>query len=182
MTMGAPETSGREESKRSGFRLVLYALLALGGLFVLTCGGLLVFAARHPAVQQFAETMAESQSAPGTEQLRDAGCAMAQVFDFKSALAPFSSSDDQENSEATGLKDLTVVQCMPAESNPNGLGCDEVATIYSSAVADPPNRFLVQMVAQSPSQVDCQVVYGADGTAIAPLDQYHAAAMAGPDI
>ena len=40
---------------------------------MLTCGGLLFFAARNPAIRQFVETMAGSQSAPGTEQLRDAG-------------------------------------------------------------------------------------------------------------
>ncbi len=103
MTMGGPEISGRRESDRSGLRVFLYVLLALGGLGVLTCGGLLFFAARNPAVQQFVETMAGSQSAPGTQQLRDAGCAVAQVFDFGSALALLSELDAAEMGEADAL-------------------------------------------------------------------------------
>ena len=67
---------------------------------------------------------------------------------------------------------MTLVQCVVSKSNPGGLGCDEVAGIYSSAVPEPPDRFLVQVTLQFSSQTPCQVVYGADGTPIAPLDQY----------
>ena len=178
MVTGGPEISGRREPDRSGFRIFLYVLLALGGLGVLTCGGLLFFAARNPAIRQFVETMAGSQSAPGTEQLRDAGCAVAQVFDFKSALELISEFDDREMSEAEALMDLTMVQCVLPKSDSSGLGCDEVAKIYSSAVPEPPDRFIVQVMVQVSSQVPCQVVYSADGTPIAPLDQYDSDASA----
>jgi len=177
MTMGGPEISGRRESDRSGLRIFLYVLLALGGLGVLTCGGLLFFAARNPAVRQFVETMAESQSAPGTQQLRDAGCAVAQVFDFGSALELLAELDPAKTGEADVLTDMTMVQCVLSKSDSSGLGCDEVAKIYSSAVPDPPDRFFVQVMVQFSSQVDCRVVYSADGTPIAPLDQYRPDAM-----
>ena len=49
MTMGGPEISGRGESQRSGLRIFLYVLLALGGLGVLTCGGLLFCVAADQA-------------------------------------------------------------------------------------------------------------------------------------
>jgi hypothetical protein len=178
MTMGGPEISGRRESDRSGLRVFLYVLLALGGLGVLTCGGLLFFAARNPAIQEFVETMAGSQSAPGTQQLRDAGCAIAQVFDFGSALALLSELDAAKMGEADALMNMTMVQCVLSKSDSSGLGCDEVAKIYSSAVPDPPDRFFVQVMVQFSSQVDCRVVYSADGTPIAPLDQYVPDAMA----
>ena len=178
MTMGGPEISGGRESNRSGLRVFLYVLLALGGLGVLTCGGLLFFAARNPAVQEFVETMAGSQSAPGTQQLRDAGCAIAQVFDFGSALALLSELDAAKMGEADALLNMTMVQCVLSKADASGLGCDEVAKIYSSAVPDPPDPFLVQVMVQYSSQVDCRVVYGADGTPIAPLDQYDPDAMA----
>jgi hypothetical protein len=181
MTMGGPEISGRRESGRSGLRVLLYVLLALGGVGVLTCGGLLFFAARNPAVRQFVETIAGSQSAPGTEQLRDAGCAIAQVFDFGSALELLSELDAAERSEADALTDMTMVQCVLSKSDSGGLDCDEVARIYSSAVPDPPDRFFVQVMVQFSSQVVCRVVYSADGTPIAPLDEYDPDAMSGPE-
>ncbi len=172
MTTGGPEISGRRESERSGFRIFLYVLLALGGLAVLTCGGLVFFAARNPAIRGLVETMAGSQSAPGTQQLRDAGCSVAQVFDFGSAMELLSELGDEEIDEAAALMDLTLVQCVVLKSDPGGLDCDEVAKVYSSAVPDPPDRFLVQVTSQFSSQTQCQVVYGADGAPIAPLDQY----------
>ena len=178
MTMGGPEIPKIGEPERSGLRIFLYVLLALGGLGVLTCGGLLFFAARNPAVQQFVETMAGSQSAPGTQQLRDAGCTVAQVIDLGSAMALFSQLDPAKTGEADVLRDMTMVQCVLSRSDSSGLGCDEVAKIYSSAVPDPPDRFLVQVMVQFSSQVDCRVVYGADGWPIAPLDQYDPDSMA----
>ena len=178
MTMGGPEISGGRESNRSGLRVFLYVLLALGGLGALTCGGLLFFAARNPAVQGFVETMAGSQSAPGTQQLRDAGCDVAQVIDLGSAMELFSKLDAAELGEADALMDMTMVQCVLPRSDNSGLGCDEVARIYSAAVPDPPDRFLVQVILQFSSRVDCRVVYSADGTPIAPLDQYDPDAMA----
>ena len=181
MTMEGPGIPGRRESDRSGLRVLLYVLLALGSLGVLTCAGLLFLAARNPAVQQFVETMAGSHSAPGTEQLRDAGCAVAQVIELGSVMALLPEFDEQEVREATALMDLTMVQCVLSKSDSGELGCDEVAKIYSSAVPDPPDRFLVQVAVQFSSQGDCQVVYSADGTPIAPLDQYHPEAMAEPE-
>ena len=178
MMTGGPEIPKIGEPKRSGLRIFLYVLLAMGVLGVLTCGGLLFFAARNPAVQQFVETMAGSQSAPGTQQLRDAGCALAQVFDFGSALELLAELDPAKTGEADVLMDMTMVQCVLSKSDSSGLGCDEVAKIYSSAVPDPPDRFFVQVMVQFSSQVDCRVVYSADGTPIAPLDQYHPDAMA----
>jgi hypothetical protein len=56
-----------------------------------------------------------------------------------------------------------------------------VARIYSSAVPDPPDRFFVQVMVQFSSQVVCRVVYSADGTPIAPLDEYDPDAMSGPE-
>ena len=177
MTMEGPEISGRRESGRGGLRVLLYVLLALGGLGVLTCGGLLFFAARNPAVRQFVETIAGSQSAPGTEQLRDAGCAIAQVFDLGSALELLSELDAAGRGEADALTDMTMVQCVLSRSDSSGLDCDEVARIYSSAVPDPPDRFLVQVMVQLSSRVVCRVVYSSDGTPIAPLDEYDPDAM-----
>jgi hypothetical protein len=173
MTTGGPEISGRRESGRSGLRVFLYVLLALGGLGVLTCGGLLFFAARNPAVRQFVETMTGSQSAPGTQQLRDAGCALAQVFDFGDALDLLPKTDSPERDKVKTLMEMTMVQCVLPKSDSSGLGCDDVAKIYSSAVPDPPDRFFVQVIVQFSSQVRCGMVYSADGTAIAPLEEYH---------
>ena len=178
MMTGGPEIPKIGEPERSGLRVFLYVLLALGGLGVLTCGGLLFFAARNPAVQQFVETMAGSQSAPGTQQLRDAGCAVAQVIDLGSAMELFSQRDAPELGETDALMEMTMVQCVLPRSDTSGLGCDEVAKIYSSAVPDPPDRFFVQVMVQLSSRVDCRVVYSADGTPIAPLDQYPPEAMA----
>ena len=177
MTMGGPEISGRRGSGRSGLRVLLYVLLALGGLGVLTCGGLLFFAARNPAVRQFVEMVAGSQSAPGTQQLRDAGCNLAQVFDVGSAMELISELDAAESDEADALTDMTMVQCVLSETDSSGLDCDEVARIYSSAVLDPPDRFFVQVIAQFSSQAVCRVVYSADGTPIAPLEEYDPEAM-----
>lgn len=173
MTMGGPEISGRSESQRSGLRVFLYVLLALGCLGVLTCGGLLFVAARNPLVQELVEAVASSQSAPGTQELRDAGCSTAQVFDLGSAAELFSEFGDAQMGDAEVLHGLTLVQCVLPAPNASSIGCAEVAEIFRAAVHDPPERFLVQVTAQFSSESRCQVVYGADGQEIAPLDQYH---------
>ena len=80
MTTGGPEIPGRIEPERSGLRVFLYVLLALGGLGVITCAGIVFFAARNPAVREFVSAVAGAQSAPGTEQLRDAGCSGSPRF------------------------------------------------------------------------------------------------------
>ena len=177
MTTGGAEISGRRESGRSGLRVLLYVLLAVGGLGVLTCGGLLFFAASNPAVRQFVEMIAGSQSAPGTQQLRDAGCSLAQVFDVGSAVELLSELDATKSDEADALTNMTMVQCVLPKSDSSGLDCDEVARIYSSAVPDPPERFFVQLILQFSSQAVCRVAYSADGTPIAPLDEYDPDAM-----
>ncbi len=182
MTMGGPEISGRRESQRSGLRVFLYVLLALGCLGVFTCGGLLFFAARNPLVQEFVETVASSQSAPGTQELRDAGCSTAQVFDLGSAVALLSEFGNAEMEDAEALHGLTLVQCVLAAPNASPIGCDEVAEVFRTAVPDPPERFLAQVTAQFSSEPRCQVVYGADGQEIAPLEQYAPDAGSGPEL
>jgi hypothetical protein len=157
-------------------------LLALGGLGVLTCGGLLFFAARNPAVQQFVETVASSQSAPGTQELRDAGCSVAQVFDLGSTVALFSELQGAESGGVEALRDLTLVQCVIADAEASRLGCDEVAKIYGAAVPELPDRFLVQVATQLASDARCRVVYGADGQPIAPLDRYLSEPGSGPEL
>lgn len=181
MTPEGPGIPGAGRSERSGLRIVLYVLLALGCLGVLTCGGLLFFAARHPAVQQFVETVAGAQSAPGTRELRDAGCSVAQVFDLGSAAALFSELGTAEPGDAEALRGLTLVQCVLAAPDASALGCDEVAEVFRSAVPDPPERFLVQVTARFSAETRCQVVYGADGREIAPLDRYDPGAESGPE-
>jgi hypothetical protein len=84
----------------------------------------------------------------------------------------FSEFDDGQMSEVEELMDLTIVHCALSKSDSGVLGCDEVAKIYSAAVPEPPERFLVQVTPQGSSQAPCQVVYSADGTPIAPLDDY----------
>jgi hypothetical protein len=180
MTTGEPEIPERIEPERSGLRVFLYVLLALGGLGVLTCAGLAFFLVGNPAVRELAGTIAGAQSAPGTQQLRDAGCNVAQVFDLGSAMAVLSEFSEEIAQYPEAL-DMTLVQCVVSKANSGGLGCDEVAGIYSSAVPEPPDRFLVQVTFQFSSQSPCQVVYGADGTPIAPLDQYDPEAMEGAE-
>jgi hypothetical protein len=178
MTTEGPEIPGRIEPERSGLRVFLYILLALGGLGVLTCAGIAFFVARNPAVRELVSTMAGAQSAPGTEQLRDAGCTVAQVFDLGGAMAILSELDEQFGQAPEAL-DMTMVQCIVPKTNPGGLDCDAVARVYSSAIAEPRKRFVTQVVAQGSDQPPCQIVYSGDGTPIAPLEQYDPEAMSG---
>jgi hypothetical protein len=178
MEIRGPGIPEQRDPGPSGFKILLYVLLGLGVLGVLTCGSLFYLGWRDPAVRQFVETMVGSQSAPGTEQLREAGCVVAQVFDFASALAIFSQFDVGESSQAEAVRDLTMVQCVLSSANEDALGCDEVARIYASAVEDPPERFLVQVLVQRSTAFPCRMVYAADATPIAPLDDYLAEAPA----
>jgi len=172
MEIRGPGIPEQREAGPSGFKVLLYVLLGVGVLGVLTCGSLLYLGWRDPAVRQFVETMAGAQSAPGTEQLREAGCAIAQVFEFASALEVFSQFDLGKSNEAEALKDLEMVQCVVSSANADTLGCDEVAAIYASAVEEPPERFLVQVLVQASTEDPCRIVYAADATPIGPLDEY----------
>jgi hypothetical protein len=178
MTTEGPEIPGRIEPERSGLRVFLYILLALGALGVLTCAGIAFFVARNPAMRELVDTVAGAQSAPGTEQLREAGCMIAQVFDLSSAMAILSEFDEELGQASEGM-DMTMVQCIVPKSNPSGLDCDAVARAYSAAVQEPPNRFVTQVMVQGSDQPPCQIVYSADSTPIAPLDEYDPEAMPG---
>lgn len=177
MVMGGPETGGgtgvppdwngaRPKARRSGFRTLLYVLVAVGGVLVLTCAGVLVFV---PEIRQTFSAAMASQSAPGTDELRAAGCAQAGVMDLGAALGAIVEEQRAETGEPPEIPTL-YVSCQKQEEAE--LDCDRVAAVYVGAVGQASARFVAQVndTGFAPELL-CQAVYDTDGTRLGTIEE-----------
>ena len=166
--------------KRSGCMVALYVLFGVG-LFVIVGGGIATWLFLQTeqgqkvieVVKQGAEWMTEASQAPGTAELRDAGCEMALVsemskaFDLFMTLVPDeeAKSEALEQMEAAGdLHERLLVMCTLPRIGLADLDCGRFARTYSEAVPTAPESFLLVVIRQGDDAPSCQGIYSTDGT------------------
>ena len=158
-----------QKPKRSGFRTLLYVLVGIGGLLVLTCGGLILYASQNPAIRETISAAMEAQSAEGTEELRAAGCSQAAVMDIGAAMDALIEEAGEGAPGEIGIPKLFVT-CQ--RSSDAAIDCDEVARVYLGSVGAREERFVAQVNGGGLSaDLLCQVVYEGDGTRIGSLEE-----------
>jgi hypothetical protein len=180
---GPPAPHDQPPKRRSGCLLALYLLFGIG-LFFLLAGGIAGYLfLKTEQGQQILETVkggaqwiTVAAQAPGTDELREAGCEAAMVSDAGSALDVFMTlvpdADQQaeirERVEAEAgdepLEDLTIVICTLPRLGDAGPGCDELARTYAAAVDDPPASFYVLLIRQGQQGASCQGIYSPAGS------------------
>ena len=155
-----------------GFRIVGIVLLVLGVAVFAVCAGGAWWLSQNEAVMDGLESITASISAPGTDELRAAGCSEAMVLDpgvfFRVAGELSQELGELAEGEAEGLLPDALVNC--TTSADTDLTCDEVAEVYRAAVPDLAGPFMAQVT--SGSADPCQQVYAADGASLGSLEEW----------
>jgi hypothetical protein len=125
--------------------------------------------------QQGAEWITVASQAPGTDELREAGCEAAMVSDAGSALEIFMTLVPEEQQadaraaleEGAGnqpLDELRLVICTLPRFTSRPPACNELARLYGDTVPTAPESFYLMVMQQGQSAPSCQGVYAPDGT------------------
>lgn len=165
-----PAPAPPESAKKTSGCLI--ALLIVGSLVALSCmvGGFFVWRATQSeegkkifgAMGKGLDVIAKAQKAPGTAELRAAGCREAMVTDAREMLHVFDGFVDAGEIPLNDEKgDLLFVTCEPAG---DPLDCDRLAEIYVK-VAKPDIGFTVIVSSKKSRQQepDCAKRYDAAG-------------------
>jgi hypothetical protein len=175
-----PEPIGPAARKpRSGCLIALYAAFGVGALLLLVGAIATWIFLRSEQGQKVLEVAKESvafaeeaMQAPGTEELRAAGCAQAMVMssarmlELMGELVP---ELREGGADAGSLADATVVLCQLGMLEGKGPDCAEVARLYAASVPDAPERVAVIVQGQGRSKAECQGFHARDGSFLGPL-------------
>ena len=168
--------------KRSGCRLALYTIFGLG-LFAIVAVGIALWLFLESeqgqrvveAAKQGASWMTEASQAPGTAELREAGCNNALVSEMSKAIDTFMAflPDETQKSElleemesAGGLETQWLVMCSLSPLGATEPDCGELARTYADAVPSAPESFLLVVLRQGDDAPSCRGIYSADGTLV----------------
>lgn len=170
-TMSSVPQPPGERASRSGCLIALYVMLGLGA-FVLVAGAIAVWLfLRSETGQRLTETVSsgialtrEATTAPGTAELRAAGCSQAMVIPTARMLELFGQELPEADPDADTFNEATVVLCQRATDDAGAPDCADVARIYGDAVPDAPPRFGVVVQGAGRGDAVCEGAYGPDGT------------------
>ena len=185
MTTGPGPLELQSKKKRSGCVVALYVLFGIG-LFTILLGGAATYLFLQSdqgkeivqAVKQGTEWIAEAATAPGTEELRAAGCQAALVSTASSALevitafVPDGGLREEIRNELLAdagdmdLDEVLLVACTNGRFDGKPPSCPKVARVYSEAVDFAPPAFYVIVLQEGASEPVCQGIHAPDGTPI----------------
>lgn len=165
--------------KRPGCLTALYVLFGIGAI-LLVVGGIATWIFLQTetgekwmaAAREGAQWAVEASQAPGTQDLRDAGCEVAMVtrlddmIGFMSQILP---EEAVKKLTGTELGSETLVLCQVSLFTGNE-GCADYARVYGAAVPDPPARFIM-MVREQGGEPVCQAYFTPDGTYLGRADE-----------
>jgi hypothetical protein len=171
--------SAPPRTSRSGCLIAVYIMLGLGAL-VLVAGGIGVWlflrSERGQNVMKMARegmTLArEAASAPGTAELRAAGCSQAMVMSsarMRDLIGDVPAQGDDGKASASTTQ--TMLFCQLATSDGVGPDCGEIARAYAKAVPDAPERISVVVRGAGIGGNRCQGVFARDGVLVEPLER-----------
>jgi len=179
--------TGKQE--RSGCLIAIYSLFAIG-VFVLLAGGASVYFFLRSeqgrqildAAEKGAAWMTTALAAPGTAELREAGCEIALVHTAGAALeviAPLIPDPEQQQELRDELQSragnldldaLPLVFCTAPRFALRPPSCPSLAVVYGSAVEISAEAFAVIVAQQGQRGVVCQGIYTPTGSLLAPGD------------
>jgi len=159
--------------------IVLGLVFLIGGVALAgTCAWCL---ATNPEVRKAGALLGETMrmgvaaaSAPGADELREAGCEEAMVLDMRRVTKLTEELADELDDDAKvqvpeePWQQLVVV-CQYRLGKPE-LTCEDVARTYGQAVPNAPEQFGAVVQAGFSGKNVCQGVYGPDGRLVMPLE------------
>lgn len=150
----------------TGVLAVLFFALVIIGVYAIS---------QNPEVQRVARAvggamrvMGEAASAPGTNQLRSAGCNRAMVFDTED-LAELARELQDDNIQSGPDPEVRLVVCQWINA-PQQPRCDDIARVYVQAVPTQPGPFVVMVQNIRQQQTQCMSRYGANGQLLQQLN------------
>jgi len=120
--------------------------------------------------REMAKAAWDANNAPGTSELKVAGCQTASVMDLGrmvDAMAKFGIEDD--DSADSALLDLPFVTCNLGFAAPDDLDCAAVAVTYATAVPDAPSIFVVTVNKATGVPLGCEGYYDHAGSFLGEL-------------
>lgn len=171
----------RGADQRSGCLTVLYVVLGLVALMAVTFGvGTCIFMRSDRGqkvirtVREGISVIREASTAPGTKELRAAGCEVAMVMAF-SRITEVLKEIAPEVAEQATLEQMpgngTLIMCQLKPSAVDPPDCARVARTYGGAVQDAAPRFGVILQESGAREPRCQGIYARDGQFIEPLER-----------
>jgi hypothetical protein len=167
-------------TSRSGCLIALYVVLGLVVL-VLVVGsiGAWLFLRSETgqrlvrATREGISLATEAARAPGTQQLREAGCSQAMVLPMRRMTELFESlGADMGDAQEALDRDEIVVMCQMGGGETAAPSCDDVARIFIDAAGEVPETFAVVVQNRSQRGAACDARYTKDGTRIEePVEQ-----------
>jgi hypothetical protein len=157
--------------KRSGSNTWVWVILGIfGALLLFAVVGLAVFMSTEAGQKTFevvkrgTEWAMEAQNAPGTEEMRGAGCQTAMVADMSDMMyiaQPFLEDEDMSEMDEQ-LMQTTMLICQVG-----GFGtapdCPDVVRAYASGATTDATEVMVQVQKQGSNQPSCQGMYDLEG-------------------
>lgn len=169
---GGPGGPPPAQKKSSTSKVVLIILAVLGGLALICCIGTAIGAnqaMKDPNVRKVMQAagkgvkMAEKgMTAPGTEQLRKAGCSQAMVIDMTDAMDIIDMfADGGGKTIPDDMSAMVICQGNMFDNLPTD--CGALARTYVDA-AHPTKGFALQVQRQGDKTPICQNTYEPDGS------------------
>jgi len=141
---------------KKGMNGCLLAALIVGGVCVLIAAVVGIFIWK--AAKVITAAAEDGLNAPGTAELRAAGCDAAVIMDMSKISALFDAG-------STTAAESVIVSCSVA-SGKTAPKCDDLAKTYAKAVGGSRGNFLVQVTPQGGAAPTCKKVYSPAGTFI----------------
>lgn len=138
---------------KKGMSGCLIAALVVGGVGVLVAIVIGIFVWK--AAKAIGEVATEGLNAPGSAELRAAGCDAAVVMDMSKISAMFDAG-------STSASESVIVSCS-VTGGKTPPKCDDLAKTYAKAVGGSHGNFLVQVTPQG-GVATCKKVYSPTGT------------------
>lgn len=152
---GYPQQPGspQQPPPKKGMSGCVIALLIVGGLGALFALIIGIFAWR--ATKTLTAAATEGLNAPGTAELRAAGCDAAVVMDMAKISSLFEAG-------VGNASESVIVSCSvsPGKTGPK---CDDLAKTYTKAVGSPRGNFVVIVQPQGGGNPTCKRAYGPTG-------------------
>jgi hypothetical protein len=139
---------------KKGMNGCLLAALIVGGVCILIAAVVGIFVWK--AAKVITAAAEEGLNAPGTAELRAAGCDAAVIMDMSKISSLFDAG-------TTSAGESVIVSCsvVAGKTAPK---CDDLAKTYVKAVGGSRGNFLVQVTPQSGGAPMCKKVYSSSGT------------------
>jgi hypothetical protein len=147
---GAPQAP----PPKKGMSGCLLAVLIAGGVGLVLC--VIVGVVVWKATKVITAAAEEGLNAPGTAEMRKAGCDAAVILDLSKLSSLFDAG-------ATSGSTAGIVVSCAVNAGHTAPACDDLAKTYVKAVPTPGNNFVVQVTPQG-GLATCKKVYSPKGT------------------